>query len=130
MKKKNPIDEARRYMENAKTLLVEHGDLDEDDFFYNNRKCVKKVGNALWRSVLLVLDAVFHVRQDRRTRVHIDDYLEAIGNRDEKLCRIVDSGYEVLYVIMGYYGNQCKGICEDGFRIANDIIDRCAVMLN
>lgn len=28
MEKKNPIEEARCYVDNAKTLLVEHGDLD------------------------------------------------------------------------------------------------------
>ncbi len=30
MVKKDPVEEARRYVENAKTLLVEHGDQNKD----------------------------------------------------------------------------------------------------
>lgn len=50
------------------------------------------VGDTLWKGVLLVLDAVFHVRKDRRTRVHIEDYRNVVGNRDKKLLQLVNNG--------------------------------------
>ena len=116
-------------MENAKTLLVEHGELDTETHSYNDPKYVKMAGDTLWKGVLLVLDAVFHVRSDRRTRVHIDDYREAIGKRDKKLLQFVNNAYELLHLVMGYDGIQDKATCDSGFRVATTIIDRCAVML-
>ena len=129
MEKKNPVEEARRYVENAKTLLLEHGELDTETKLYGDSKYVKMAGNTLWNGVLLVLDAVFHVRSDRRTHVHIEDYREAIGKRDKKLLQYVNTGYETMHLSMGYDGTHSKASCDDGFRIANQIIDRCAVML-
>lgn len=62
MEKKNPIDEARRYVDNAKTILKEKGELDPETHSYTDRKYVKMAGNTLWNGVLLILDAVFHVK--------------------------------------------------------------------
>lgn len=30
---------------------------------------------------------------------------------------------------MGYDGNRSKGNCDDGFRLVDEIIDRCAAMI-
>lgn len=130
MEKKNPVEEARRYVENAKTLLVEHGELDTETRLYGDRKYVRMAGDTLWKGVLLILDSVFHVRKDRRTRVHIEDYQEAVGKRDKKLAKLVYSGYEIMHLYMGYDGILVKNTCDAGFQIANEIIDRCAVMLS
>ena len=69
MGKKNPVEEARRYVDNAKTLLIENGELDTETRSYNDRK-------------------------------------------------------------LGYDGTRVKDTCDAAFRMANDIIDRCAVMLS
>ena len=74
MKKKDPIAEARRYVDNAKKTLRENGEYDAELNRYNDEKYVRAAGNYLWLGVLMALDAVFHVRTDRRTRVDIDDY--------------------------------------------------------
>ena len=129
MEKKNPVDEARRYVENAKNILIENGDLDTDTHLYGDRKYVKMAGNTLWSGVLLILDAVFHVRKDRRTRVHIEDYQNAVNRRDGKLAKLVYTGYETMHRYMGYDGIQDKATCDAGFRIANDIIDRCVKLI-
>lgn len=129
MEKKNPVEEARRYVENAKTLLVEHGELDVETRSYGDRKYVKMAGHTLWIGVLYILDAVFHVRKDRRTRVDIQAYREAIAKRDKKLLQFVNNGYEILHIHMGYDGTRVKATCDEGFSVANEIIDRCAVML-
>ena len=130
MKRKNPIDEARRYVENAKKTLKENGELDTELNIYQDDKYVRAAGNYLWLGVLMALDAVFHVREDRRTRVDIKDYREAIGKRDKKLLALVNNGYDVMHLYMNYDGNQSKDVSDGGFRIANSIIDRCEALVN
>lgn len=129
MEKKNPVEEARRYVDNAKVLLMEHGELDLETRSYNDQKYVRMAGNTLWNGVLLILDAVFHVRLDRRRHVDIEDYRKAVGNRDQKLLRFVNMAYDHIHIDMGYHGDRSKDLSDSCFRMANDIIDRCAVML-
>ena len=116
-------------MENAESTLKEKGQYNKELKLYEDEKYVRAAGHYLWHSVLMALDAVFHVRADRRTRVDIKDYLEAVGKRDKKLLALVNSGYNVMHLSMDYDGNSRKNICDDGFLLANDIIDRCAKML-
>ena len=129
MENKNPVEEARRYVDNAKTTLVDHGEYDASLHRYTDKKYVRAAGHYLWLSVLMMLDAVFHVRKDRRTRVDINAYREAVRKRDLKLLDLVNDSYEVLHLQMGYDGIQRKATCDDGFSLANEIIDRCAVLL-
>ena len=117
-------------MENAKKTLTENGELDVELNRYDDDKYVRAAGNYLWLGVLMALDAVFHVRNDRRTRVDIKDYREAIGKRDRKLLALVNDGYEVMHLYMNYDGNQSKDVSDGGFRLANNIIDRCEAMVN
>ncbi|MBQ6771262.1 MAG: DUF5618 family protein [Bacteroidales bacterium] len=128
MKRKDPIEEARRYVENAKETLQEKGELDTELKMYRDEKYVRAAGNYLWLGVLMALDAVFKVRKDRRTRVDIKDYRDAVSKRDKKLLALVNMGYDTMHLSMTYDGNQSKGVSDDGFRLANAIIDRCAAM--
>jgi len=130
MKRKNPISEARRYVENASETLKERGELNVETKRYGDEKYVRAAGNYLWLGVLMALDAVFHVRTDRRKRVDINEYREAVGKRDRKLLDYVNDGYDVMYLYMNYDGNPIKGVSDDGFRLANAIIDRCETMLD
>lgn len=129
MKQKNPIAEARRYVDNASKTLSENGELDVELNRYDDEKYVRAAGNYLWLGVLMALDAVFKVRKDRRTRVDINDYRDAVGKRDRKLLALVNDGYTTMHLNMNYDGNQSKGVCDDGFRIANTIINRCETLL-
>ena len=130
MKKKNdPIAEARRYVENARKTLRENGELDVELNRYDDDKYVRAAGNYLWLGTLMAIDAVFKVRKDRRTRVDINDYRDAVGKRDRKLLALMNDGYITMHLNMNYDGNPAKGVCDDGFRIANTIIDRCEMML-
>ena len=130
MKKKDPISEARRYVDNAKKTLKENGEYDAELNRYNDDKYVRAAGNYLWLGVLIALDAVFHVRQDRRTRVDINNYREAVGKRDRKLLALMNDGYDTMHLSMNYDGNPYKGVSDSGIRIANNIIDRCEMMLS
>lgn len=77
----------------------------------------------------MALDTVFHVREDRRTRVHIGDYFEAIAKRDKKLLDWVDSAYGIIHCYMNYDGSPGKKLCDSGFEYANRIIDRCEALV-
>lgn len=127
--KRNPIEEARLRANNARMILKERGILDVEIDHYENQKAVRKAGRALWRAIFIALDAVFDIRTDRRTKVYIDDYLAVIAKRDEHFSQLVDSAYSVIYVYMTYDGIQHKPICDEGFRLANEIIERCDRML-
>lgn len=128
-KKREPIKEARRYVDNAREILLERGKLDDEGFQYEDEKYVRAAGNYLWLGVLMALDGVFHVREDRRTRVNIDAYQEAVSKRDLKLLSWLNEGYEIIHLYMNYDGNSNKGLCDMGFEYANRIIDRCEGMM-
>ncbi len=128
MKRKDPIAEARRYVENARTTLKENGELNLEMKRYEDDKYVRAAGSYLWLGVLMALDAVFHVRQDRRKRVDIEQYREAVAKRDKKLLGYVNDGYDVMHLSMMYDGVQAKDVSDVGFRLANTIIDRCEMM--
>lgn len=128
MEKKDPIEEAKRYVENAKIILQEHGELDIDTRSYADRKYVKMAGNTLWNGCLLALEAVFHLRQGK-DRPSIEKYKEAIAGRDKKLLSFVNYGYDIMHLYMGYDGNQAKAVSDVGFQTANSIIFRCELML-
>lgn len=125
----NPVDEARRYVQNARDILKEKGKLNVEGQYYEDRKYVRMAGNTLWNGVLLILNAVFHVKKTKNSRPHFIDYEKAIAQRDLKLLDLVNMGYDALHLSMGYDGNPRKASCQDGIQLANDIIDRCAVMI-
>ena len=127
--KRNPIEEAKFRADNARLILKERGLLDEELNYYENQKFVRKSGRALWRAVLIALDTVFDIREDRRTKVYIEEYLDSAAKKDEKFAKLIDIGYYVIRVCMGYDGIQHKPICDEGFRLGEAIIDRCAAML-
>ncbi len=124
----NPVNEARRYVQNAKDLLVNNGHLDYETQSYGDRKYVRMAGNTLWNGVLLILEAAFRINK-MKGRLNIDDYRMAVGQRDKKLLTLVNRGYDTLHLAMGYDGNMDKSVCDAGFRLANEIIDHCSVML-
>lgn len=132
MEKKNPIDEARRYVANAKTLLREHGELDPDTQCYGDPKYVRMAGDTLWKGCLIALDAAFGIRKNLKKgqRPDIDDYKSAVAARDKKLLQFVNSGYTIMHLHMGYDGVLAKGATDTGFRLANEIINRCSVLYN
>ena len=125
MKKANLIDEARRYVDNAHDVLKNNEVYDPSTRSYDDPKYVRAAGHYLWHAVMLALDAVFKVREDRRTRVDINAYRDAVAKRDRKLLVLVNISYQYLHLSMGYDGILAKAASDEGFRITNDIIQRC-----
>ena len=62
----DPLAEARRYVDNAKQTLAQNGQLNKEEHRYEDEKYVKAAGNYLWLSVLMALDAVFHVKANKK----------------------------------------------------------------
>ncbi len=124
-----PAAEARRYVENARTLLIEKAKLDPETQFYRDRKYVRMAGNTLWNGVLLILDATFSINNKSKGRPSIKDYRILVGNRDKKLLTYVNAAYDTMHLAMGYDGNLRKSVSQDGLLFANEIIDRCESIL-
>ena len=126
MEQKNPIEEARRYVANAKEI-IKKANYDPELKIYTDNKYVKTAGNILWCGCLVALDAVLNI-SDGKGRPSIEKYKEAAGKRDKKLLAAIMGGYATMHLFMGYDGTRSKKICADGFDFANAIIDRCAVL--
>lgn len=125
----DPVSDARRYVQNAKDILNEKADLNPETQYYRDKKYVRMAGNTLWNGVLLILDAVFNVTNNKKNRPDINNYRQAISQRDQKLLDHVNVGYDVMHLSMGYDGILKKSICNDGIQIANSIINRCEKLL-
>ena len=130
MEKKNPIEEARRYVANAKEAIAK-AEYDQETKTYADSKYVKMAGNTLWNGCLIALDAALGIRKGLKKgqRPDIDDYKAAATKRDKKLLQYIVAGYNTMHLSMGYDGNKDKKVCDAGFERAKDIIDRCAMLL-
>ena len=126
----DPVQEAKRYVQNAKDLLTSKGNLDPDTQLYADRKYVRMAGNTLWNGILVIVEAVFHLKTKQRPHPDAIDYKNAIAQRDKKLLDLFITGYECMCITIGHDGLPDKNVCDSCIRIANDIIDRCAVMIN
>lgn len=131
----DPFTEARRYVENAHDALRDHGKYNVETGGYEDSKYVKAAGHYLWSGVLIALEAVFRVEEEKKkrkgedNRVSVDDYTLAASKRDRKLLRWVADGYRIMHLYMGYDGIQDKDVCMKGFQLANNIIDKCGSMM-
>ena len=127
MKKKDPIEEARRYVANAEEV-IKKAMYDPEMNRYSDGKYVKMAGNTLWNGCLIALDALFGISK-RKGRPDIRKYKEEAAKRDKKLLAAIADGYNTLHLSMGYDGILNKKICDTGFEAANAIIDHCAKLM-
>lgn len=125
----DPVNEALRYVDNAKSVLKERGRLDTETNCFEDDKYVRAAGNYLWYSVLIMLDAVFNVKNRNRPHPDVNDYKDAIRTRDRKLLTLVNAAYTTMHINMGYDGNPSKTCSDAGFQLANQIIERCEKMM-
>ena len=124
MEKRDPIEEARRYVANAEEV-IKKAQYDPEMKSYTDSKYIRTAGDILWKGCLIALDAVLHVRKGKG-RPSIEKYKEAVAKRDKKLLNYVNIGYNLLHLTMGYDGTKSKKVCDEGFEYANAIIDHCA----
>ena len=122
MENLNPIQEAERYIQNARLLLSEKAGKDGD--YYTDKKYIKMAGHTAWCGVLTALDAVLKVKEGmkKRQRPDIKDYQEAISKIDRKMPRILMNSYETLHIVLGYDGNLNYTIVQGGLKEAEVLI--------
>ena len=118
MANKNPVLEAKRYLDNARTILREKA-LKEDDL-YIDRKYVKLAGHAAYTGVLVALDGFFGIKTKKRKDVNW--YKERLASVDKKVLNNFVSAYELLHLYMGYDGAREAGIAQLGLKRADEII--------
>jgi hypothetical protein len=122
MKESNPIQEAERYLSNARQLLSEKAG--KDGIYYTDKKYIKLAGHAAWCGVLVALDATLKVKEKMKKgqRPDIKDYQEAIGKVDKKMPRILMNSYDTLHKILGYDGNLNYKVVQAGLEEAQYLI--------
>jgi hypothetical protein len=123
MEQTNPIQEAERYVENARQILSEKAG--KDGKYYTDGKYVRMAGHTAWCGVLIALDAAFKVKAGMKKgqRPDIKDYAEAVGKIDKKMPRILMSAYDVIHKTLGYDGVLNYKVVQGGLEAAQDIID-------
>jgi len=122
---KHPIREAERYWENAKTILSEKAG--KEGNYYNDPKYVKMAGNTAWNGVLVALDAVLKVREEKNMkkgqRPDFRDYEEAMAKKDRKMLHTLLSAYESLHKALGYDGNPNYKIVQESMQEGKLVIE-------
>lgn len=113
------INEARRYLSNAKEILREKA-LKEDGF-YKDRKYVKMAGHTAYSGVLVALDAVFGNK--KKGRKSVDWYKEELSLLDKKMLSNFLAAYDILHLSMSYDGVLSAAVSKEGLEIAEKIID-------
>ena len=126
MERKDPIEEARRYVANAEEI-IKKANYDSELNIYTDGKYIKMAGNTLWNGCLVALDAALGIRKGKG-RPSIEKYQQAAGQRDRKLLAAIVAGYSTMHLSMGYDGVKSKKVCAVGFEYANTIINRCALL--
>ena len=127
MKKKDPIEDARRYVANAEEV-IKKANYDPELNRYSDDKYVKMAGNTLWNGCLIALDALFGISK-RKGRPDIKKYKEEAAKRNKKLLAAIADGYNTMHLSMGYDGINDRRVCDAGFANANAIIDHCARLM-
>jgi len=120
----DPIEEAKRYVANAKEILREKA-VKEDDY-YNDSKYVCMAGETAWKGCLIALDSALNIKKKKDSRKSIDDYKAMAAKRNQTLLKNVVSGYNLLHLSMGYDGEKSYTIAKTGLQTAETIIDWCS----
>jgi 2',3'-cyclic-nucleotide 2'-phosphodiesterase (5'-nucleotidase family) len=121
----NPIEEARRYVENAREILKSKGA--PFDGRYTDSKYIRTAGHVAWSGILIALEAIMKIKDPERVkRVEFSDYLAAIPKKEKAAKADLESAYVILHLHMGYDGIKLKLMVDSGIKLAKDIIDWCS----
>lgn len=113
------VNEARRYVNNARELLREKAG--KENGVYQDRKYVRLAGHAAYLGVLVALDGLFQVKKG--TRKSVEWYQEQLRKTDRKLLDSFNAAYDTLHLAMGYDGNISADVSAAGITTAENIIN-------
>lgn len=113
------LQEARRYLDNARTLLTEKAR--KEDGLYQDTKYVKLAGHAAYTGVLVALDGLFGKKG--KGRKDVDWYKERLAQLDRKALSRFVAAYDTLHLSMSYDGNPSAGVAADGLNNAATLLE-------
>ena len=117
--KKNPVEEARRYLANAREILSTKAN--KEDGLYQDTKYVKMAGHKAYAGVLVALDGL--LGKKIKGRKNVDWYFEGVAAFDKKLVSRFDAVYNTLHLALAYDGNPDARVAMAGLEQAEKIID-------
>ena len=123
MEKKNPIEEAKRYLANAKEILRDKAKKDGE--YYEDSKYTRMAGNCMWNGCLIALKPALGLTVKRGQRLDIDDFKAAAAKRNKKLLHDVVEGYNIMHLSMGYDGTTAVSVISGGVKVMGNIIAWC-----
>lgn len=113
------VEEARRYISNAKDILKEKAK--KEDGYYQDKKYIRMAGNTAYNGVLEALDAL--IIDKLKGRKSVSWYKEKLSKMDKKVLNAFISAYDILHLSMGYDGIPSAKIANTGIEYAEQIID-------
>jgi hypothetical protein len=119
MKNLTAIEDARRYIANAKDILSEKAQ--KEDGYYQDKKYVKMAGHTAYSGVLVALDELLGAK--KKGRKSVEWYQKELSNLDKKITGSFAVTYEILHLSLGYDGTTDAELAQLGFKRANQIID-------
>lgn len=112
------MQEARRYLENAKEILREKARKDGDH--YVDKKYVRLAGHAAYSGVLIALDNLLGKKKGRKS---VEWYQENLRKVDRKALDTFNSVYSIVHLYMAYDGVKNVNVSKEGIREAEALID-------
>src|SRR5438552_15835473 len=108
----NPIEEAKRYLANAKEILRTKGGNGVPGY-YSDPKYVKMACNTAWSGVLVALDSKLPAKISKN-RKSVETYKEYLATRNRKVFNDFLSAYNHLHLLGGYDGDLHKKTTQIG----------------
>jgi hypothetical protein len=115
------MEEAKRYLENAKDILREKAG--KDDGHYKDKKYVRMAGNTAYNGILEALDNIVPLLPKRK-RKSVEYYQQYLAKKDKKLLQLYTDAYDILHLYMGYDGILNANIAKEGITVAEQLIER------
>ncbi|QRR03957.1 DUF5618 family protein [Dyadobacter sandarakinus] len=111
------VQEARRYLSNAKEILSEKAR--KEGNYYQDIKYVKLAGHAAYSGVLVALDGILGKKHGRKS---VEWYQVQLGKIDKKALTAFNSVYKILHLSMAYDGIELASVSKDGLKQAEALI--------
>ncbi|MCF2487278.1 DUF5618 family protein [Dyadobacter sp. CY347] len=115
----NTVQEAKRYLDNAKEILKEKAK--KEDGFYQDKKYVKLAGHAAYTGVLVALDSL--LGKKTKGRKSVEWYQNELSKVDKKVLTTFNDAYDTLHLAMSYDGNRSADVSKTGIKLAESLIN-------
>ncbi len=122
---KDPIQEANRYLDNAKDILRTKAK--KDGAMYSDKKYVRMACNTAYNGVLVALDAFAEKKgKHPKKRPDVYFYRDLLGKENRKILKLYNTIYDLLHLAGGYDGNLAVSVSSDGIKFSKELIMRIA----